>query len=224
MDDTTFGSQPLAEFLERLASAEPAPTGGAAAAVTAAMAAGLVAMAARLSGGRLEDADALAARADGLWRRALALADEDAAAYGRVLAAYRRPPDKDPDGRRREIRAALEAATAVPLAVADLAAEAAVLGARLAAAGNPNLEGDANAAVELGRAATRAAARLVHLNTDQGALGGDWCERAAAHVARAAGTAISGGAPPATGNAQTLWKRGYPFEHSSLAREAPDGL
>lgn len=187
MEDTSFGSQPLAAFLERLASAEPAPTGGAAAACTAAMAAGLVAMAARLSGGRLEDADAIAARADGLWRRALALADEDAAAYGRVLAAYRRPRDGDPEGRRREIRSALEAATAVPLAVADLAAEVAVLGARLAATGNPNLEGDANAAVELGRSATRAAARLVQINADQGQLGGDWCERASASVARAGG-------------------------------------
>ena len=187
MEDTSFGSQPLAAFLERLASAEPAPTGGAAAAFTAAMAAGLVAMAARLSGERLEDADDIAARADGLWRRALSLADDDAAAYGRVLAAYRRPSGGDPEGRRREIRAALEAATAVPLAVADLAAEAAVLGARLAAAGNPNLEGDANAAVELGRAAARAAARLVHINADQGQLGGDWSERASASVARAGG-------------------------------------
>ena len=88
-----------------------------------------------------------------------------------------------------EIRAALEAATAVPLAVAEVAADVAVLGARLVAAGNPNLEGDANAAVELGRAATRAAARLVQINTDHGKLGGDWCERAAASVARAAGTA-----------------------------------
>jgi formiminotetrahydrofolate cyclodeaminase len=151
------------------------------------MAAGLVAMAARLSAGRLDDADGIAAAADGLRRRALALADEDAAAYRRVLAAYRRPQDEDPDGRRREIRAALEAATAVPLELTELAAEAAGLGARLAETGNPNLEGDANAAVELARAAARAAARLVEINT-QGDLGGDWCERAAAHVARAEGS------------------------------------
>ena len=72
-----------------------------------------------------------------------------------MLAAYRRPRDEDSDGRRRAITAALEAATVVPLAVADVAAEAAVLGGRLAEAGNPNLEGDANAAVELGRAAAR---------------------------------------------------------------------
>lgn len=185
MEGTSFGSEPLAGFLERLAAAEPAPAAGGAAAVTAAMAAGLVAMTARLSAGRLDDADAIAGAADGLRQRALALADDDAAAYGRVLAAYRRPRHEDPDGRRRAITAALEAATAAPLAVADVAAEAAVLGGRLAEAGNPNLEGDANAAVELGRAAARAAARLVEINTRQGHLGTGWCERAAGHVARA---------------------------------------
>jgi formiminotetrahydrofolate cyclodeaminase len=181
----SFGAESLDRFLERLAAGEPAPGGGSAAAVTAAMAAGLVAMAARLAGGRVDDADDIAGVADGLRRRALALADEDSAAYAAVLDAYRRPGDEDPDRRRRAIRAALEAATAVPLEVAGLAAEAAVIGARLVEAGNPNLEGDANAAVQLGRAAARAAARLVEINVRQGDLGGDWCERAAAHVARA---------------------------------------
>ncbi len=175
----------MEQFLERLASDEPAPGGGSGAAVTAAMAAGLVAMAARLSGNRVDDAGAIAATADGIRRRALALADEDAATYGRVLAAYRRPRDEDPGGRTAEIRAALEAACAAPMELAGLAAEAAVLGARLAATGNPNLEGDANAAVELGRAAARASARLVEINVRQGDLGGDWCERVAAHVERA---------------------------------------
>jgi methenyltetrahydrofolate cyclohydrolase len=185
LPEVSYKDQPLEEFLDRLASDEPAPGGGSGAAVTAAMAAGLVAMAARLSAGRTDDADGIVETADGIRRRALTLADEDAAAYGRVLAAYRRPRDEDPDGRKGEIRVALEAASAVPLEVAGLAAEAAVLGARLVEAGNPTLEGDAHAAVELGRAAARAAARLVEINVRQGDLGGDWCERAAAHVARA---------------------------------------
>ena len=175
---------------ERWSGPGPAGVGGAgarrrsAAAVTAAVAAGLVAMAARLSTARLDDADAIAAAADGLRRRALALADEDAGAYGGCWPPTG-DPRPDPGDRLREIAAALEAATAVPLAVADLAAEAAVLGARLAVGGNPSLEGDANAAVELGRAAARAAARLVEINVAQGGLDAGWCERAAAHVARA---------------------------------------
>jgi formiminotetrahydrofolate cyclodeaminase len=185
----SLGEEPLARFLERLASDEAAPGGGAAAAVATSLSASLVAMAARLSAGDLDDAAAIAAAADEIRRQALTLADADVAAYRRVLAGYRLPRDADPEGRRREIRDALQAATAVPLEVARLAAEGAVMGSRLVDTGNPNLEGDATAAVLLARAAAQAAARLVELNVKQGQLGGDWCAQAAAHVARAAGDA-----------------------------------
>jgi methenyltetrahydrofolate cyclohydrolase len=184
MDQMSFRYETLERFLERLASTDPAPGGGASAAVATAMAAALVEMAAGLSTDNVADAAALSAEAGDIRRRALTLAD-DASAYGRVLAAYRLPRDGDPEARRREIRAALEGATAVPLEIARMAADAAGLGDRLVAAGNPNLEGDAAAAVALARAAARAAARLVELNVDQGQLDGDWCDRAAAHVARA---------------------------------------
>lgn len=185
MDQMSFRHETLERFLERLASTDPVPGGGASAAVATAMAAALVEMAAGLSTDHVADAAALGAEAGDIRRRALTLADDDASAYGRVLAAYRLPRDRDPEARRREIRAALEGATAVPLEIARLAADAAGLGDRLVAAGNPNLEGDAGAAVALARAAARAAARLVELNVDQGTLDGDWCDRVAAHVARA---------------------------------------
>ena len=175
----------LETFLERLASDDPAPGGGAAAAVAAALSAALVGMAARLSTDHVDDAAAIATTADELRQAALTLADEDAAAYRRVLSAYRLPHDTNPAARHREIREALEAATAVPLEVARLAAEAAILGGRLADAGNPNLEGDASAAVLLARAAAQAAARLVELNVEQGKLDRSWCDLANAHVARA---------------------------------------
>jgi len=178
-------NETLERFLERLASTDPAPGGGGSAAVATAMAAALVEMAAGLSTDQLDDAAAVGAAAGGLRRRALTLADVDAAAYGRVLAAYRLPRDSDPEARRREIREALEGATAVPLEIAGLAADVAGLGNRLVASGNPNLEGDAAAAVHLARAAAHAAARLVELNVRQGKLDGDWCDRAGACVARA---------------------------------------
>jgi formiminotetrahydrofolate cyclodeaminase len=185
MHQTSLRNETLERFLERLASTDPAPGGGGAAAVATAMAAALVEMAAGLSTDQVDNAADVGAAAGGIRRRALTLADEDAAAYGRVLAGYRLPRDTDPDARRREIREALEGATAVPLEIARLAADVAGLGNRLVAGGNPNLEGDAAAAVLLARAAARAAARLVDLNVDQGKLDGDWCDRAAAYVARA---------------------------------------
>jgi formiminotetrahydrofolate cyclodeaminase len=185
MHPTSLRNETLERFLERLASTDPAPGGGGSAAVATAMAAALVEMAAGLSTDQLDDAAAVGAAAGGLRRRALTLADADAAAYSRVLAGYRLPRDSDPEARRREIREALEGATAVPLEIAGLAADVAGLGNRLVASGNPNLEGDAAAAVHLARAAAHAAARLVELNVRQGKLDGDWCDRAGACVARA---------------------------------------
>lgn len=181
----SFRNETLERFLERLASTDPTPGGGGSAAVTTAIAAALVELAAGLSTDQIADAAGIGAEAGDIRRRALTLADEDAAAYSRVLDAYRRPRDNDPDTRGREIREALEGAAAVPLEMARLAADITGLGNRLVAGGNPNLEGDAAAAVHLARAAARAAARLVELNVELGKLDGEWCDRAAAHVARA---------------------------------------
>ena len=189
MDSTPLRNETLETFLERLASTDPAPGGGGSTAVATAMAAALVEMAAGLSTDQVEDAAVIGAEAREIRGRALSLADEDAAAYTRVLDAYRRrreaDTDSDPDAGRKEIREALEGATAVPLEVAGLAADVTALGDRLVTGGNPNLEGDAAAAVHLARAAARAAARLVELNVAQGKLDGDWCDQAAAHVTRA---------------------------------------
>ena len=99
--------QPLGGFLDLVASREPAPGGGATAAVTVALAAALTAMAARFSTEHLADADELAGRADGLREEVVLLARADAAAYGRVLDAQRTPRD-DEEGRRRKVRDALQ--------------------------------------------------------------------------------------------------------------------
>lgn len=156
--------QPLGSFLDAVASGEPAPGGGAAAAVTVALAAGLCSMAARFSYGRLDAARELADRAESLRREAATLAGEDAAAYGRVLEARRMPRTGEP--RRRELRAALLGAADVPLAVAGAGASVAEVAARLVGSGNPNLRGDAVTAALLAEAGTRAAAELVEINTE----------------------------------------------------------
>ncbi|MGH3442206.1 MAG: cyclodeaminase/cyclohydrolase family protein, partial [Nitriliruptorales bacterium] len=78
--------QPLDELLEAFAAREPAPGGGVAAVVTVALGAALTAMAARFSEEHTPDAAAVARDADALRARVLPLADEDAAAYGEVLA------------------------------------------------------------------------------------------------------------------------------------------
>ena len=178
-----------------MASREPAPGGGAAAAIAVALAAALSSMAARLSTDHLADAARLADRAESLREGVAPLAQADAAAYGRVLAAYRTPGD-DPDVRRERIRGALSDAADVPLAVAEAGAELAEVAARLAREGNPNLEGDAAAAAILAEAGVRAAAVLVEINTKAGEIADDRLGRASELVARAAGAtrgAVGGG-------------------------------
>jgi methenyltetrahydrofolate cyclohydrolase len=152
---------PLRAFLDLVASDNPAPGGGSVAAVAVALAAGLTAMAARLSAGQLADADRLADRADAARRRVAPLARIDAESYGRVLDAYREP---DFETRRERVSDALSGATDVPLAIAEVGNEVAGMAARLVEEGNTNLVGDAIAAVLLAGAGVRAAVTLAEIN------------------------------------------------------------
>ena len=102
--------QSLDGFLDSVASDEPAPGGGAVAAVAVALAAGLSVMSARLSADYLADAPALAERAERLRKRVAPLAQEDATAYGHVLDAYRNQDDGAPGGLWERIRTALSGA------------------------------------------------------------------------------------------------------------------
>ncbi len=182
----------LRAFLDSVATREPAPGGGAVAAVTVSLAASLVAMAARYSTTRVEDGQGLVILAEGLRLRAAGLADADADAFGAVIAAYARARELDDEVAGQEgIRAAMTLATQVPLEVAEIGAETAGLAARLASEGKPDLRGDAIAALLLAVAATRSAAELVSINVS--AVGGDevLADRAAVAVATAQEAAAS---------------------------------
>ena len=153
--------EPVEQFLDRIASAEPAPAGGSVAAVAVAMAAGLVAMAARLAH-EWPKASEVVERAEALRSSlaTLALADEDA--YTKVIEAMQLPPDSP--SRDTEVAAALSGAADVPLAVAEAAAEVAGLAALVAQEGNDRLRGDSLVAAELAKAGARGAAELVAIN------------------------------------------------------------
>jgi len=164
---------PLKAFLDLVASGGPAPGGGSVAAVAVALAAGLSGMAARMSAGQL--ADGLADRADAARRRVAPLARIDAQSYARVLDAYREP---DSETRRKRVSDALSGATDVPLAVAEIGNEVAGIAAQLVEEGNPNLEGDAIAAVLLAEAGVRAATVLVEINLSSAYVDDDRLGRA----------------------------------------------
>jgi formiminotetrahydrofolate cyclodeaminase len=181
---SSFLDEPVRGFLDQLAARTPAPGGGGAAAVTGAMAAGLVAMAARFSATRLPGAGELADEADGLRRRLAQLADMDARAYTAVLEAFRLPAeDGQREARRRE---ALRGAALVPLEIAGIGARVAAMAAQVAEAGNPNLRGDAVTGAVLAAASARSAACLVDINVGLGGLDPGLSRRAAEAAADAA--------------------------------------
>jgi formiminotetrahydrofolate cyclodeaminase len=158
-----FADATVARFLEDLAADRPAPSGGAAGALACAFAAALVEMAASLTApeARLPVA-AVRERAAAIRSAATRLADDDAAAYAQVIAAWRAP--RDDAGRDERVAGALSRAADVPLAIAERAAEVAELAAAVARDGNPNLRGDALTGALLAEAAALAAARLVEIN------------------------------------------------------------
>lgn len=183
---SSFLDEPVRGFLDQLADRTPTPGGGGAAAVTGAMAAGLVAMAARFSATRLPGAGALADQADESRRRLAQLADMDAQAYAAVLEALRLP--REASEREAQRQEALLGAALVPLEIAGIGAQVAVMAARLAETGNPNLRGDAVTGAVLAAASARSAACLVDINVRLGELD-PGLSRRAAQAAQAAADA-----------------------------------
>jgi formiminotetrahydrofolate cyclodeaminase len=167
-ETASLTDQTLGAFLAALAAPTPTPGGGAAAAVTAALGAALVAMAARLSAaGSVADAHGsglhdLAQRADVLRGELAHLAEADSAAFAAVIAARRLP--RAAAERPAALQAAWQAATEAPLAVAAACVEVLALAAQAARQGRTAVIGDAAMAALLAEAALRGSVRNAALN------------------------------------------------------------
>lgn len=171
-DPTRLSDLTLNTLLDRLASSDPVPGGGSAAALAGAMGAALVGMVAELTIGRQEYAEHEAAiaelRADAHARRDLLrdLAEEDATAYASVIHARRMPKDSQPEleARAAALRTAMVDAARVPMRTAVVAAEVLELAERIAPIGNRNAVSDAGVAAQLAAAALRGALLNVRIN------------------------------------------------------------
>lgn len=166
-----FLERTIQDFLGDVSAQTPAPAGGSVGAIAVALAAGLVEMAARFSREHWAEAGGAVAQAVALKERAAPLARTDAEAYAHALESFRLPKDGDPVRRDEAIGKALEQAAAIPLEIARLGTDVAVLAAEVAERGNPNLRGDAAAGAVLGEAGARIGANLVEINL--GAAEGD---------------------------------------------------
>jgi formiminotetrahydrofolate cyclodeaminase len=169
---TPTSGQLVGAWLDELGSAAPTPGGGAVAALSTATAAALVEMVGNLTIGRAAYAEhepqvtAVRDEARSLRRRALEQADEDAAAFGALMAAYRLPRGTDDQNntRRAAVQQATQKAAAVPLDVAATAAAVINLAAQLPGRSNPNVLSDVGVAAVTAAAAIEAAAVNVDVN------------------------------------------------------------
>ena len=167
-----FGDETLKDFVAHLSSAEPIPGGGSAAAVGAALAASLVAMVASLSRDRpaytpyLASIDRCEAEGKRLAARGLALADEDAAAYGRFSAVMKMPraTDAEKEARTAALGDAAAAAAQVPLQVVLACRDIAAAAEELAGRSNRNAASDLGVAAHFSVAAAHSAAENVRVN------------------------------------------------------------
>lgn len=167
-----LAGQRVGDFLDALASEQPVPGGGAAAALSAALAASLTAMVVRLSLERERyaafgelHAEALAA-SDAARQRFAQLADDDAAAYAAYRAARGMPRETDEQKVAREAAArdAARTATKVPLELVKACQAQMELVERCAGRTNLNVASDLEVAALLLDSAARAAAVNVRVN------------------------------------------------------------
>jgi formiminotetrahydrofolate cyclodeaminase len=160
------------EFADRLASKEPTPGGGSAAALGGVVGAGLVAMVCQYTVGRERYADVedhmqrVLARAEELRGELQRAVEDDVEAYGSYSRASALPRETDQEKAARDaaLQDALRASTEVPLRVAELCVEVLELAVEAAAKGNVYLISDAAVGAELAAAARASAELNVRLN------------------------------------------------------------
>ena len=197
-DSTRLTDLTVRTLTERIASSDPVPGGGSAAALAGAMGAALVAMVAELTIGRPEYADVevivreLAVDARRRQEELLALAQEDAVAYDAVVRARRLPKDSEGDreARATALRLAMVGAAEVPLRTAAVAAEVLDLAQRIAPIGNRNAVSDAGVAAQLAVAALRGAVLNVRINLPHLPAGEPLHDTALTEIARLEALAV----------------------------------
>lgn len=158
------------DFISALASGDPAPGGGAAAALAGSLSAALASMVALTTMGKKKYADVeermaeAAAAADTLRGELTGLIDADSQAFEGVLAAFRL--DKQDPARPQAIEDATLNAAEVPLATVRGAVETLEQLLVVAEHGNINAASDAASGAHMARAAMEAAALNVLINVD----------------------------------------------------------
>lgn len=170
--DVAAGQSSRYEFIDDLASSNPTPGGGSAAAFTAAEAAALVAMVGRVTLGKKSYAAVepqmreMIEKAETLRAELTAAVEEDSAAFEGFMQALRLPKSTEEEIARRAtaMEEATLAAAVVPHRVAGQAMEALRLSQLAVELGNLNAVSDAASASYLAVAAVKGAGMNVMIN------------------------------------------------------------
>ena len=159
-------------FIDELAAPTPTPGGGSAAAYSAAMGAGLVAMVAGLTMGKKKYAEveaqmqAIRVHAEKLREDLTYAVDDDAGAFEAVMGAFRLPKETSDEqaARTASIQSATLNAAHVPLHVAEGAVKVMELALLCVENGNVNAISDAASAAAMAKAGLKAAGYNVRIN------------------------------------------------------------
>lgn len=165
-------SQSVGAFLDALASNAPAPGGGSVAALSGAMAAGLVSMVCALTIGKKQFAEfedelrGIHDRAETLRKQLQDLAQEDVAVFSRLSATYKLPRVTDADAATRQaaIQTVTRAAAEVPMRVAQAAAALLPLCTALSSRCSRLIVSDVGVAAILARATVQSAILNIEIN------------------------------------------------------------
>jgi formiminotetrahydrofolate cyclodeaminase len=177
-----YDKETIGEFLNTLASSEPVPGGGSVAALAGALGVSLFIMVGEITMGKKKPEDKTPieealAKLRPIQGRFTQLIDEDAAAFDKVMAAFKMPREEEAEKEAR--KAAIEEATIgaaeVPLETARKALEAYAAGAALAEFGSKSAISDVACGALCLEAAARAAGYNIQINLggieDEGARG-----------------------------------------------------
>lgn len=168
MTDSIWGWR-LADFRDRTASDDPAPGGGSAAMVGAAIGLGLVLMALRVSARKAEDTSGLSPlieAGDRLIGELSRHADADIAVFETYMAALKLPRESDEQkaARRAAIADAALAATEVPLNAAQTVLESLDVAGQAAAVADRGILSDVGAGAAMLNGAATAVLYAVDIN------------------------------------------------------------
>ena len=162
MVNTHFKNQTLQKYLDQLASREPVPGGGSAAALTSALGAGLISMVVHYSLGKNKSAivekefKKTLKKSEAIRKELLDLAEIDSQAYLNLMKSWKQ------DFKAQQI--AKTKARQAPEKVCRLSSQAIELTPFLVSFGNPHLLSDVQVAIELLLAGYSSAIIMVKIN------------------------------------------------------------